>query len=171
MAALKGKQARFVDEYLIDLNATQAAIRAEYSEKTARQQGQRLLTIADIAVAVAQAQTQRAKRTEITQDYVLTNIVETLERCRQVRPVLAADGNPVMVETADGTFTPAFKFDAANALKAVELLGKHLSMFTDKVDLTSSDGTMSPAQMTEQQVDARLIELEAKRTNDDPTVH
>ena len=66
---------------------------------------------------------------------------------------------------------PAFKFDPANALKAAELLGKHLVMFTDKLDHTSSDGTMSPAQMTEEQVDARLTELEAKRTNDDPTVH
>jgi hypothetical protein len=46
---------------------------------------------------------------------------------------------------------------------ALEKLGKHLAMFTDKVDHTSSDGTMSPAQMTEEQVDARLAELEAKR--------
>jgi len=59
-----------------------------------------------------------------------------------VRPVIRADGSPAMVETEDGKLAPVFKFDAANALKAAALLGKHLSMFTDKVDHTSSDGTM-----------------------------
>jgi phage terminase small subunit len=171
MNILTAKQERFVEEYLIDLNATQAAIRAGYSERTAKSQGQRLLTNVDIAAAIAATKKNRSQRTEITQDYVLTNIVEILERCRQVRPVVRADGSPAMVETEDGELAPAFKFDAANALKAAELLGKHLSMFTDKVDHTSSDGTMSPQQMTEEQVDARLAELEGKRTNDNPTVH
>ena len=171
MTILTAKQERFVEEYLIDLNATQAAIRAGYSKNGAQVQGHRMLSNANVAEAIQSAKAERSKRTEITQDYVLTNIVETLERCRQVRPVIRADGSPAMVETEDGEMAPAFKFDPANALKAAELLGKHLVMFTDKVDHTSSDGTMSPAQMTEEQVDARLAELEGKRANDDPTVH
>jgi phage terminase small subunit len=62
------KQERFINEYLIDLNATQAAIRAGYSEKTARSTGAENLTKPDIAAAVATAQGDRTERTNITQD-------------------------------------------------------------------------------------------------------
>lgn len=61
----------FIKEYIIDLNATQAAIRAGYSEKTAKQQGQRLLTREDVQAAIQQAMNKRAERTEITSDMVL----------------------------------------------------------------------------------------------------
>lgn len=64
------KKALFVQEYLVDLNATQAAIRAGYSEKTARSQGQRLLTNVDIVTAIAKAKKERADRLEISQDRV-----------------------------------------------------------------------------------------------------
>ena len=64
------KKALFVQEYLVDLNATQAAIRAGYSEKTARSQGQRLLTNVDIKTAIAKAKKERADRLEISQDRV-----------------------------------------------------------------------------------------------------
>lgn len=73
---LSEKQARFVAEYLIDLNSTQAAIRAGYSIKTAKQQGSRLLTNADVQAAVAKAQMKRAERTEITQDRVLEELAK-----------------------------------------------------------------------------------------------
>lgn len=76
MAGLTDKQQRFVDEYLIDLNATQAAIRAGYSEKTARSIGQRLLTNVDIQKAIEEAQSKRAERTEITQDMVLQELAK-----------------------------------------------------------------------------------------------
>ena len=67
---LTPKQARFVEEYLIDLNATQGAIRAGYSAKTANEQGAQLLAKLSIRGAVAEAQAIRSKRTEITQDEV-----------------------------------------------------------------------------------------------------
>lgn len=69
--ALTAKQQRFVQEYLIDLNATQAAIRAGYSERTARKIGQENLTKPDIQAAIQEAQNQRAERTEISADMVL----------------------------------------------------------------------------------------------------
>jgi phage terminase small subunit len=103
---LTPKQECFVEEYLIDLNATQAAIRAGYSKKTARSQGQRMLTNVDIVAAVAGAQGDRAERTNITQDYVLESIVSAMERCKQ-----------------DDTF------NAAGVFKGAELLGKHLGLF------------------------------------------
>ena len=100
------KQEHFVAEYLIDLNATQAAIRAGYSKKTAKSQGQRLLTNVDIAAAVARAQGDRTERTNITQDYVLESIFEAMERCKK-----------------------ADSFNAAGVFKGAEILGKHLGMF------------------------------------------
>lgn len=74
--ALTDKQRRFVDEYLVDLNATQAAIRAGYSQKTARQIGDENLSKPDIAKAVQEAQAARATRTEITQDMVLRELAK-----------------------------------------------------------------------------------------------
>ncbi len=71
MAKLTPKQQRFVDEYLIDLNATQAAIRAGYSPKTANREGNRLLSKVDIQQAIEQAKAERSERTKITQDDVL----------------------------------------------------------------------------------------------------
>lgn len=69
--ALTDKQARFVEEYLVDLNATQAAIRAGYSEGTAQEQGSRLLCNVMVAKAVSEAKAARSERTQITQDDVL----------------------------------------------------------------------------------------------------
>lgn len=76
MADLTPRQARFVDEYLIDLNATQAAIRAGYSAKTALQQGPRLLGNVGVAEAIAAAQAKRAERTRVEADWVLRQWVE-----------------------------------------------------------------------------------------------
>ena len=78
MGTLNEKQQRFIDEYLVDLNATQAAIRAGYSAKTAKQQGSRLLTHADIQAAVTERQEQRAERVQVSQDYVLSSILEVM---------------------------------------------------------------------------------------------
>jgi phage terminase small subunit len=111
------KQQRFVDEYLVDLNATQAAIRAGYSAKTANVIGHENLTKPDIAEAVMAAMRERAQRIEISQDYVLQSIVDTVERCKQ----------------------PAV-FNAAGVLKGAELIGKHFGMFKERVALENPDG-------------------------------
>lgn len=73
---LTAKQAQFVAEYLIDLNATQAATRAGYSAKTAYSQGQRMLKDVDVAASVAAAMAERAARTEITADRVLRELAK-----------------------------------------------------------------------------------------------
>jgi phage terminase small subunit len=120
--ALTPKQEAFVREYLIDLNATQAALRAGYSAKTANEQGARLLANVSVSAAVQEAMDARAKRTEITADYVLEGIKAVTERC-------IGD---------DEAFVPMAAF------KGYELLGKHLKLFTEKHDHTSSDGSMTP---------------------------
>jgi phage terminase small subunit len=80
---LTPKQEHFVEEYLIDLNATRAALAAGYSEKTARSTGAENLTKPDIAAAVATAQADRTERTNITQDYVLESVFAAMERYKK----------------------------------------------------------------------------------------
>ena len=138
MANLTPKQQRFVDEYLIDLNATQAAIRAGYSERTAKSIGQENLTKPDIQKAIQEAQNKLTERTEITQEYVLKNIQSVIERCMQQEAVLARDGSPLLVEGPEGDLVPLFEFKETGALKGLELLGKHLGMFKDRVDITTN---------------------------------
>lgn len=74
--ALNAKQERFVAEYLIDLNATQAAVRSGYSARTAYSIGQRLLKHVEVDAAIASAQTERSQRTEITADQVLRELAK-----------------------------------------------------------------------------------------------
>jgi phage terminase small subunit len=128
------KQQRFIDEYLVDLNGTQAAIRAGYSRKTANEIAAELLAKPSIRAAVDAGLAKRRERTEISQDYVLRTIHETVERCRQVAPVLDRKGFPVVVETPKGSVAPAYVFDAKEVLKGCELLGRHLGMFPTKVE-------------------------------------
>lgn len=148
------KQQRFVEEYLIDLNATQAAIRAGYSAKTANEQGSRLLADVNISEAVAASMAQRSERTEITADYVLKSIVSTMERCKQVEPVFDRKGEPVMVETPDGEIAPAYTFNAMGVLRGAELLGKHLKLFTEKVEHTGADGGAIQFEQVQNDADA-----------------
>ncbi len=101
------KQARFVEEYLVDLNATQAAVRAGYSPKTAKQQGQRLLTNVDIHRAIQEGQEARSERTGVTQDQVITGLLHEAR--------LTSEGSSHSARVA-----------------AWAHLGKHLGMFTER---------------------------------------
>lgn len=142
---LTPKQQRFADEYLIDLNATAAYKRAGYSAdgNSAEVNACRLLSNAKVAEYVQVAMDKRSADLGIDAKYVLNTIFETVERCKQARPVLDRKGDPVMVvvgEGDDATLAPAYTFDAGSVLKGAELLGKHLKMFTDKTELTGPNG-------------------------------
>ena len=126
---------KFIIEYLIDLNATQAAIRAGYSPKTAKSQGQRLLTFADVKTRIDEARSEQLKRVQITADYVLTKIRDTVERCSQEEPVLDKEGNA----------TGEYKFESFAVLKGCELLGKHLKLFTDKLEISDQSESAKQA--------------------------
>jgi phage terminase small subunit len=142
------KQECFVQEYLIDLNATKAAIRAGYSTKTANKIGTQLLGKTGIKSAIDAALVERRKKSEISADYILMSLREVVERCLQRAPVINMKGKQVQDEDGNNLW----EFNAPGANKALELLGKHLGMFTDKVQM---DVTLSPA--------AILSELERRR--------
>jgi len=133
---LSEKQRLFIKEYLVDLNATQAAIRAGYSAKTAYRQGADLRRKTSIREAIEKAQAERSQRVEVTQDYVINNLVEIVERTMQRAPVTNRKGEQVTDEEGRAVWC----FDAKGANRALELLGKHLGVFTDKVQTEVSGG-------------------------------
>ena len=105
MALLSLRRQRFVAEYLHDLNATQAAIRAGYSPATAKSQGSRLLTFVDVSSAIAEAQQEYAERTAVNAEWIVQQLVHE-------------------VETAPR---------ASDRIRSLELLGRRLGMFKDRV--------------------------------------
>ncbi len=173
MAKLTAKQQRFCDEYLIDLNATQAAIRAGYSPKTAEQLAYQLLQKTSVQNHISELQKKREKRTEITQDSVLhelaliafakaSDYARVVEKDAMVEvdgnmvPVLDVDGNQVKYRTVEPILTDELTEDQKKAIavikkgrdgfeikpyskiQALELLGKHLGMFTEKVEVKNT---------------------------------
>ena len=134
---LTGKQERFCEEYMVDMNATQAAIRAGYSEKTARATGCENLTKPVIQDRIRDLRIEQTKRTQLDADYVLNSIHETMERCKQAVPVLYKNGEKVITETPEGDLAAAYQFNSGGVLKGAELLGRHLGMFNDKLNLSA----------------------------------
>lgn len=124
--ALTDKQQRFVDEYLIDLNATQAAIRAGYSPKTANEQGARLLANVSVAAAVKEGKKAREERTEVTQDWVVHEMVEQYKAANQRIPKVSFGGDQVTDENGKPVFVPV---DMAAASKALDMLAKHTGAY------------------------------------------
>ena len=115
---LRPRQQRFVEEYLLDLNATQAAIRAGYSARDAHTQGYHLMKKASIREAVRQARAGRSERTNITADDMLRGIQDTIAYCLRGTPILDANGEIIDYEG-----------NIAGALKGYELLGRHLGLW------------------------------------------
>lgn len=138
MRPLNPKQQRFVDEYLIDLNATQAAIRAGYSAKTAAETGYENLRKPQIAAAVAARQAKASARAESSREYVLANLTEVVERCMERAPVMVREDRK-MVQATDDDGNHIWQFDARGAIGALGLLGKHHGMFVEKHDHTVHD--------------------------------
>ena len=168
---LTPKQQTFVREYLVDLNATQAAIRAGYSERTANEQGARLLANVSVARAVQAAMDARAERTEITADKVLKELakigfsdIRRAVNWYSQANVAAIDDIEGEIEDGSVRFAVANQVelvssdeiddDTAAAIAEISMtnkgglkvkfhdkraalvdLGRHLKLFTDKVDV------------------------------------
>lgn len=127
------RQQRFIEEYLVDLNATQAAIRAGYSSKTAHSSGPRLLVNVGVAAAIAAAKQVRSQALDIDAAYVLRQAVEIHRRCMQeIRPVLHPKTRK---QLQDGDGNALFTFNAAAASRALEIVGRHVAVgaFEDRL--------------------------------------
>jgi phage terminase small subunit len=120
MNKLTAKQEAFVREYLVDLNATQAAIRAGYKQANAHQTGYENLRKPEIVSAIQTSMDNRAKEVGLSAEKVLKDI--DLVKADAMRSFLDKDGNEAMN-------------NHAAALKALELQGRHLKMFTDKIEV------------------------------------
>jgi phage terminase small subunit len=136
--ALTPKQERFVQEYLIDLNATQAAIRAGYSAKTANEQGSRLLTNVSVRSAIEAAQQKRADRTEITQDRVLQELARIA--FFDLRKLYREDGSlKAMHELDDDAAAVLAGVDVVEMAGGAKIGGdegvSHVPMFTKKAKI------------------------------------
>lgn len=155
MRKLNPRQARFVDEYLVDLNATQAAIRSGYSKKTAAQIGERLLRKVEIQQALSGRMKARETRTEITQDKVLAELARIAFGNKRALMKWGPDGvtlvdsetitdeDAAMVSEVSESVTEAggtIKLKTHDKVKALELIGKHLGMFGDKLELSGKGG-------------------------------
>lgn len=120
----------FVREYVKDLHATKAAIRAGYSEKTARHQGSKLLADRNILAAIAAEQASVADTSRIDAAWVLHRAQQLVDRCMQIEPVYDSDGAP----------TGEYKFDSAGAARGLQLIAKHTGGFSDRVEHSGPDG-------------------------------
>ena len=128
---LTAKQQRFCDEYLIDMNATQAAIRAGYSEKTAKAQGSRLLTNVDVKAYLDEMLEETHSKNIADAEEVMKYLTSVLrgEECEEVVVVEGRGDGMSIATTVTRDVCPKDK------LKAAELLGKRYSLFNEKVKL------------------------------------
>lgn len=184
------RQEAFVREYLIDLNATQAAIRAGYTPKGADVTGSKMLGNPKVADAIKEAQSKRAERTEITADRVLREyariafynpgrvlrvnrdglpVVDFSEATEEDYRVLAEVSTEQGASRFDDEGNPTVSVFKAkvkhhNKLSALDALAKHLGMMTEKLDVTSAGkplGEMSP-----DEIERKAREILARRTGD-----
>ena len=156
---LTPKQMRFVDEYLVDFNATQAAIRAGYSEKTANTIGAQNLAKLSIQAEISRRQKDLQRRTEVSQDRVIRELarIAFADASDYVRvtteTVVPEDGDPFEMQTVKIKDTDGLSDDQRAAIagikqgangieiklydktRAIELLGRHIGLFTDKLEV------------------------------------
>ena len=180
MAELNQRQELFCREYIKDLNGTQAAIRAGYSPKTADRMAYELLKKPEIQAFVLQSKAERVEEVKIDANYVLKRLIEIDEM--DVADILDDGGDFLPIRKWPKTWRTTLsgldiaiinsgdteaiikKIKWPDKVKNLELLGKHIGVgaFTEKVDHTSSDGSMSPAKYDESMYKAAQAELASK---------
>jgi len=126
---LTAKQRRFVEEYLVENNATQSAIIAGYSEKTAYSAGQRLLKHVEVAAAIAEAQQKVSERIQYTIDDHMRELEEVRAKAMETEPIFDSDGNHV----GDQWRT------ASAAIRAIELKGKVIGAYVERREVAVSE--------------------------------
>ncbi|MCP4830833.1 MAG: terminase small subunit [Gammaproteobacteria bacterium] len=150
MAKLTAKQELFCKEYLVDLNATQAAIRAGYSQKTASEMGYENLSKPQLAEYIAELKAKRSDKVEIDAAWVLTSLKKVHDRCMQEEAVIDREGAP----------TGEYKFEHSGANKALELIGKHtdIQAYKEKIEIKNINEELS-----DDELQKRIDELQAAK--------
>jgi len=168
---MTAKQERFVEEYLIDLNATKAAIRAGYSVKSASKIGSELLQKTGVKVAIEKAMAERSRRIGIHQDRVLQELAKiafvnapdvinideaTIQDGAERDDTAAILSVRVKKTSGDGFETVEREIKLADKLRALEMIGKHLGMWTEKkqIEVEGTGVVMLPPIMEEADDDA-----------------
>ena len=160
---LTAKQARFVQEYMIDLNATAAAGRAGYSDPN---YGRQLITEPNVSEAIRSRFAEQEQETKITARYVLEGLKEVAERCMQRAPVLNRKGEQIQDEEGRNVWA----FDSAGANRSFELLGKHLGLFPTNSSLQlslPSGGSSDKEEREGRRIARRLIIEEIREARKD----
>lgn len=179
--AMNDRQRRFAQEYIVDLNASQAAIRAGYSGKTAYSIGQRLLKNVEVQALIQTLKTERVERVEVDADYVVNRLIEIdqmdvldiMDDAMSLRPV--SEWPKVWRQYLNG-FDLADMFEGhgedrvmvgilkkikwPDKVKNLELLGRHFGVFKDKLELTGPDG--GPVKLSTEERAAKISELIGK---------
>lgn len=138
MAKLTAKQQRFCDEYLIDMNATQAAIRAGYSKKTARIIASENITKPNIKAYIQQRMAEKESELIADQDEVLKYLTAVMRGQSRSTVVVVESTGDFMSQAREMEKAP----DEKERLRAAELLGKRYGLYTEKVDVAGSMGVV-----------------------------
>ncbi len=126
-AEMRAKERHFCEQYILDYNGTQAAIRAGYPEKSAAKKASGLLHRPEILAAIRELQKERSKRLCVDADFVMAETLDLLKKCKAATPVTAWDyTRHEMVETGE------YQLDSKGACKCLELLGKMVGIGTEK---------------------------------------
>lgn len=183
MSGLTNKQEMFCREYLTDLNATQAAIRAGYRPKGAHVTASRLMAKPVVRKHIEKLKTERAERTQITSDYVLKRLVE-IDKL-DIRDILLDNGDikqisewsegwrrsiqsvEVVAKKEGGETVFVKKVKIPDKIKNLELLGKHIevSAFKDKMELTGKNNSELIINVTSPEAKENLKQLRDKLQN------
>lgn len=137
---LRWRLKKFVDGFIETGNATEAMRRVGFKGGRPDAAAGKLKMKPKIRQAIAERQALAIQEAGRSAAEVLKVIWETVDRCRQVVPVLDDKGMPALVKGPDGNLAAAYVFDSKSVLKGAELLGKHHKLFTEKVEHTGSDG-------------------------------
>lgn len=138
-SGITAKQLRFAQEYVVDRNITQAAIRAGYTKRSAYSTGHELLQKPEVQAEVERLTAEIAEKAKIKAEDIVRDLIEVKDRCMQKAPVMTfTAAGPMQLIDEEGR--NVWKFDANGANKSLELLGKHIGMFVDRKELTGRGG-------------------------------
>lgn len=160
------KREMFCKRYIVDFNATKAALYAGYTKASAKQQGHNLLQEPEVFERIQAMIEERAERIKVEEPYIVDGLIDCVERCLQRKPVMEFSYNDkevvqVTEKNKDGVEVGVWQFNAIGALRGLELLGKYKAMFTDKHQHSGS------IEITTEELESarrRVIEL-GKRIN------